>query len=231
MTPESRSSPLLHNGSLDTSAATDKKLTRVSMEMRILGDQFGTERVFHINGNNRAFHGYEQATNIFHGERTLYKRPCRQGDSDPRKTRLAGASSIYKRQTRPLVREGATQKQDRNCQIINIWSWATDWARHQDLLIDWPSVAMWPWLWLRFWLCVCVCGSEIQFPCGGGVEYLHRSPASRRRRQKGKSRIWGSKIWSQVPRDSDPRIRVNARARASSNCKWQIHPLVREDVI
>jgi hypothetical protein len=23
------------------------------------------------------------------------------------------------------------------------------------------------------------------FPCGGGVEYLHRSPASRRRRQKG----------------------------------------------
>jgi hypothetical protein len=25
--------------------------------------------------------------------------------------------------------------------------------------------------------------------CGGGVEYLHRSPASRRRRRKGKSRI------------------------------------------
>jgi hypothetical protein len=42
------------------------------------------------------------------------------------------------------------QKQDRNCQtVINIWSWAPDGARHQDLLIDWPSVAMWLWLWLR----------------------------------------------------------------------------------
>jgi hypothetical protein len=27
-------------------------------------------------------------------------------------------------------------------------------------------------------------------PCGGGVEYLHRDPASRRRRRKGKSQIW-----------------------------------------
>jgi hypothetical protein len=33
-------------------------------------------------------------------------------------------------------------------------------------------------------------------PCGGGVEYLHRDPASRRRRRKGKSQIWDSKIWS-----------------------------------
>jgi hypothetical protein len=42
---------------------------------------------------------------------------------DPRQTALARASSIYKRQTRPLVREGAPQKQDRNCQTaINIWS-------------------------------------------------------------------------------------------------------------
>jgi hypothetical protein len=40
-----------------------------------------------------------------------------------------------------------------------------------------------------------------QYPCGGGVEYLHRDPASRRRRQKGKSQIWDSKIGSQVPRD------------------------------
>jgi hypothetical protein len=30
---------------------------------------------------------------------------------------------IQKKQTRPFVREGAPQKQDRNCQtIINIWS-------------------------------------------------------------------------------------------------------------
>jgi hypothetical protein len=26
-------------------------------------------------------------------------------------------------------------------------------------------------------------------PCGGGVEYLHRDPVSRRRRRKGKSQI------------------------------------------
>jgi hypothetical protein len=58
-------------------------------------------------------------------------------DFDPRKTALARANSIYKRQTRPLVREGAPQNHDRNCQtVINIWSWAPDGARHQDLLTD-----------------------------------------------------------------------------------------------
>jgi hypothetical protein len=66
-------------------------------------------------------------------------------------------------------------------------------------------------------------------PCGGGVKYLRRSPARRRRRQKAKSRIWGSKIWSRVPRDLNSRM--NALARASSNCKWHAHPLAREDVI
>jgi hypothetical protein len=74
-------------------------------------------------------------------------------DSVPRKTALAKASSIYKRQTRPLVRKGAPQKQDRNCQtVINMWSWALDGARHQDLLTDWLTdwltVAVWLWLWL-----------------------------------------------------------------------------------
>jgi hypothetical protein len=58
-------------------------------------------------------------------------------DSEPRKTALARDSSIYKRKTRPLVREGAQQKQDRNCQtVINIWSRAKDGALHQDLLTD-----------------------------------------------------------------------------------------------
>jgi hypothetical protein len=34
-------------------------------------------------------------------------------------------------QTRPLVREGAPNLQDRNfLYIINIWSWATDGAQH-----------------------------------------------------------------------------------------------------
>jgi hypothetical protein len=67
-------------------------------------------------------------------------------ESDPTKTALARASSISKRQTRPLVREGAPQKQDRNYQkVINIWSWAPHAARHQVLLTGWPSIAMWLW--------------------------------------------------------------------------------------
>jgi hypothetical protein len=54
-------------------------------------------------------------------------------------------------------------------------------------------------------------------PCGGGVKYLHRSPESRRRRRKWKSRIWDSKLWSRVPRDTDSRM--TALANASSSCK------------
>jgi hypothetical protein len=56
-----------------------------------------------------------------------------------------------KRQTHPLVIEsGPSPKgEESNCQIVtNIWSWATDGARHQDRQTDWPSVAMWLWLWL-----------------------------------------------------------------------------------
>jgi hypothetical protein len=45
-----------------------------------------------------------------------------------------------------------------------------------DWLTDWPSVAM--WLWLRL-----VHKEEVQ--CGGGFEYLHRSPASRRKWRRG----------------------------------------------
>jgi hypothetical protein len=56
---------------------------------------------------------------------------------------------------------------------------------------------------------------------------LHRDPASRRRRRKGKSQIWDSKMWSWVPRDSNPR--KIALARASSIYKRQTRPLVRED--
>jgi hypothetical protein len=63
-------------------------------------------------------------------------------------------------------------------------------------------------------------------PCGGGVEYLHRDPASFRRRRKEKSRIWDSKIWPRVLRDSY--LKVTALSRASSNCKRQTRPFVRE---
>jgi hypothetical protein len=53
-------------------------------------------------------------------------------ESHPRKTALARASSIYKRQTRPLVRQGAPQKQDRDCQRAldtkTYWLWLDfDW--------------------------------------------------------------------------------------------------------
>jgi hypothetical protein len=72
-------------------------------------------------------------------------------------------------------------------------------------------------------------GTDLEFsqscPCGGGVEYLHRDPASRKRRRNGKSQIWDSKIRSRVPRGSDPRMTA---LRASSNCKRQTRPLVRE---
>jgi hypothetical protein len=51
------------------------------------------------------------------------------------------------------------------------------------------------------------------------TEYLHRDPASRRRRQKGESQIWDSKIWSRDPRGSDQR--EIALARASSIYKSQ----------
>jgi hypothetical protein len=63
-------------------------------------------------------------------------------DAGLRKTTLARASTIYKRQPRPLVRNVAPEKQDRNCQrVINIWSWAPDGAGHQDLLTDWLTVS------------------------------------------------------------------------------------------
>jgi hypothetical protein len=80
----------------------------------------------------------------------------------------------------------------------------------QDRLADRPSIVTWLWL-------------SVGSP---GVEYLHRSPASRRRRRRGKSRIWDSKIRSRVPRHWDPKM--TALAKASSNCKRQIRPLVRD---
>jgi hypothetical protein len=86
-------------------------------------------------------------------------------------------------------------------------------------------------VWGTNWISI-FCSCELQpssWPVWRRGQYLHRRPACHTRRQKGKSRIWDSKIWSRVPRDSDPRM--NALAGASSNCKWQTHPLVRKDVV
>jgi hypothetical protein len=75
---------------------------------------------------------WKRKSQIWHSK--MWSRVPR--DSGPEKTALASTSIIHKRQTRPLVREGAPQKQDRNCQkVINIWSWAPDGARHQDWLM------------------------------------------------------------------------------------------------
>jgi hypothetical protein len=53
------------------------------------------------------------------------------------------------RQTRPLVREGAPQRHNSIRQTVtNIWSWEPEGARHQDILIEWPSVVTRRWFWL-----------------------------------------------------------------------------------
>jgi hypothetical protein len=55
-----------------------------------------------------------------------YLNSCSEPDMGC-ETTLARASSNCKRQTRPLVREGAPNQQTSNCQtIIKIWSWAPD---------------------------------------------------------------------------------------------------------
>jgi hypothetical protein len=101
-------------------------------------------------------------------------------------------------------------------------------------LQQWINTQRWRYTWKWYFLC-CPCqgyilrtssSSPVRDPCGGGVEYLHCDPASRRRRRKGKSQIWDSKIWPRVLRDSDPKM--TALARASRNCKQQTRPLVRE---
>jgi hypothetical protein len=57
-------------------------------------------------------------------------------------------------QTRPLVREGAPKDKTVTLKKKILWSKVPDWARHQDILIDWPSVVTWLWLWDH----VAVCG-------------------------------------------------------------------------
>jgi hypothetical protein len=92
-----------------------------------------------------------------------------------------------KRQTRPLVREGAPQRQDRKCQtVINIWSCAPDGVRHQD------------WLTARQSQCDFDFDSDLNalLPCGGGavegnekgnlesekVKYCYKSHGTRTRK-------------------------------------------------
>jgi hypothetical protein len=64
--------------------------------------------------------------------------------------KLLLCSAAYTKDRPVFSLERAPHKNDRYCQTeINIWSWAADGARHQDLLTDWPSVAIWLRLWHR----------------------------------------------------------------------------------
>jgi hypothetical protein len=59
-------------------------------------------------------------------------------DSDPRKTALTRASSTYKRQTQPLIREGAPQEQDHNCHTSNKdLAVSPRWVLYSKT--DWPA--------------------------------------------------------------------------------------------
>jgi hypothetical protein len=61
----------------------------------------------------------------FHTEKSLKSETVKYGPSPkglgPRKTALARASGTYKRQTCPLVREGAPRNQERNCQTYSVF--------------------------------------------------------------------------------------------------------------
>jgi hypothetical protein len=123
------------------------------MEMGIHGDRLGTEGAFHANGINKHFPWMRRRK----GKSQMWDSKIWSQvpkDEDPRNTALARVSSIYKRQTHPLVREGAQQKQDRNSRgAINIWSWApggcslprlTDWltvSRNMTLTLTLTSVS------------------------------------------------------------------------------------------
>jgi hypothetical protein len=67
--------------------------------------------------------------------------------------------------------------------------------------------------------------SPTAYTCAGKMEYKYRDHASRRRQWKGKSQNWDSKIRRRVPRDSD--LRKTLLARASSIYKRQTHPLIK----
>jgi hypothetical protein len=64
-----------------------------------------------------------------------------------------------------------------------------EWTKHQEILIDWPSVVTWLWHWLDFRLDHPIPEGyiyrDLSLQIGGGLEYLHLSPASRKGRRKG----------------------------------------------
>jgi hypothetical protein len=63
-----------------------------------------------------------------------------RGDDKIKKIKLDDGQLLLtvtdKRQTRPIVREGAKQRQHSEIQTINIWSQVPEWARYLDVMTD-----------------------------------------------------------------------------------------------
>jgi hypothetical protein len=83
---------------------------------------------------------------------------------------------------------------------LNSFGWNTynaAWTWHQDILTAWPSVVTWLWLITRNGLDHLVAegythvhGDSV-FQVDRELEYLHRSPASRKRWRKGNPKMLG----------------------------------------
>jgi hypothetical protein len=128
----------------------------------------------------------------------------------------------------------ATDGQSVSQSVSQSWCQAQSGAHDQIVIIVWqllscycgaPSLTRGRVCLLSESLSAVISHLSVRPPCVGWVEYLHREPASRRRRRKGKSQIWDSKIWSRVPRDSDPRKTALARVSSMSYELWFITQL------
>jgi hypothetical protein len=130
-------------------------------------------------------------------------------DSDQKKATPARTSSIYKRQTRPLVREGTPQKQDRNCQtVIDIWSWGST-----PRLTDWLTVSPNLTLTLTF-----LVSRKCELVAGGSPQLI----AAARFRPAG---LWARKLfsWHHVSILSKPELWEIYNASSSLHFPSSVH--------
>jgi hypothetical protein len=65
-------------------------------------------------------------------------------------------------------------------------------------------------------------------PRGGGLEYLHRSPASRKATERETNLIWEIYIWCRAMCDLDPRVTSLAKPRSTCTSNLLTRSLVRE---
>jgi hypothetical protein len=94
-----------------------------------------------------------------------------QGTRTRERLRWPGPPAYTKDRPVLSAERSSHKKPDRNWQtVINIWSWAPNGARHQDLLTDWPWVVMWLWFWLWLWLSQLRFDSWVELYKGGCEE-------------------------------------------------------------